>query len=958
MTLARTDLARRVIVGIALAASAVLLAAPGAGAGSLAARGMESRHFWALAGELEMPKVAQATAGVYQPNTDELFLNFTKQAKARPIAGGKAWRNVGPYGGLEYVPGTGNGNELRGNAGGIGTAIAVDPSDASGNTVYLGTLGGLYKSTDGGKTIVNLSDGKLDRVPIGAIAVDPKDPKTVYAGSGVAINTLSDDAAGTGVYVSRDAGKTFTRPALNTHGYGVNAITVNPATRTVLVGTNYGLWRSTDLGGSFTKIALPTNAAHTGPAATPLGSTVSAIVRHRSNPAQVTLAVGWARGKETLGDGSVIGTGNGLYRSANDGASFTFMESTGDFTWPGASSDPVGRVALAYGSADGAENHMWALVSDAGRAAGSPGMQDVVSGLPASPMGTTTLNGLYRSTDNGETWVLQATAQTFATAVGATTPAALYALYAAGVQSTFNLFVETDPTNANRVWVGLEEVYQGDLRAEAVPAPTTTWTAIAKYADICGFASYLAWPGGNGVPCPSQVPFYGGVTTTHPDQHAIAIARTPQGIRMYEGNDGGWWVQDAHALADGTTGFDNTSWRSLNLPPTVLPWDVTFLKDGSVALALQDNGTVRIRGNGTAYQACGGDGVFVWPGKDGSSMYCGVPGLLILATTDDWRTTINISPGEAPGTTGVTGASFLSPWAVDPEDTDHILAAGGVIMETLDGPASNTMDPTQTVLLDTTWETVFTPPASPAGKAWDSSAMYVKGDVAYVGMCSLCRPAFSIKTIADPRQINPRIATNVKPGCAEDCWHMAASKGLPHQQIGDIVADAKDPRTIYVTLRQYLVMSADPKVTGDQKVMMSRDAGETLTDITGDLPRVDVHGIALRNGQLIVANDVGIFTASAGSKRWSRLGVGLPEVPFRSMKMDDSGRYVLAGAYGRGAWVYDFGAPAGTAPGPKKPTQVNGVRKTLPATGAESNVVFALGALMAAALISRRLRTP
>jgi hypothetical protein len=219
-------------------------------------------------------------------------------------------------------------------------------------------------------------------------------------------------------------------------------------------------------------------------------------------------------------------------------------------------------------------------------------------------------------------------------------------------------------------------------------------------------------------------------------------------------------------------------------------------------------------------------------------------------------------------------------------------------------------------------------------------------------MCSYCRPAFSTKTIAAANQINPRIATNVKTGA----WHLAASKGLPHQQIGDIVADPKDPATIYVTLRQYLVMTADPKVTGSEKVMMSRDGGESFTDITGDLPRVDAHGIAIRDGQLIVANDVGVFISPAGSGTWSRLGTGLPDVPYRSMKMDDSGRYVLAGAYGRGAWVYDFGSAAGKTAPTKKPTQVKGVRKTLPATGAEGNLTLALFALTGAAVLSRRLR--
>lgn len=39
---------------------------------------------------------------------------------------------------MKDIPGTGSGAELFGAVGGIGTALAVDPSDPTGNTVYLG----------------------------------------------------------------------------------------------------------------------------------------------------------------------------------------------------------------------------------------------------------------------------------------------------------------------------------------------------------------------------------------------------------------------------------------------------------------------------------------------------------------------------------------------------------------------------------------------------------------------------------------------------------------------------------------------------------------------------------------------------------------------------------------------------------------------------------------------------
>jgi hypothetical protein len=189
--------------------------------------------------------------------------------------------------------------------------------------------------------------------------------------------------------------------------------------------------------------------------------------------------------------------------------------------------------------------------------------------------------------------------------------------------------------------------------------------------------------------------------------------------------------------------------------------------------------------------------------------------------------------------------------------------------------------------------------------------VYTRGPVSYAAFCSPCRPSLATGSVSDASVVTPKIATNVKPGCtaaelSTDCWHLAASNGLPHEQVSGIAVDPTNPSTIFVSLRQMIVMGADPHVTGDQKVMVSHDGGENFTDLTGDMPRADAHRIVLRNGQLYVATDVGVFTAPAGGTKWERFGTGLPQVTYRSMQLDPSGRYLVAGAYGRGAWVYDF----------------------------------------------------
>jgi len=93
-------------------------------------------------------------------------------------------------------------------------ALAVAPS--APDTVYVGTgestlrdsMGygsGMYKSTDAGKTWPQI--GLADTQHIGKIAVDPKDQNTVFV---AAIGPLYQAHASRGVFRSKDGGRTWT----------------------------------------------------------------------------------------------------------------------------------------------------------------------------------------------------------------------------------------------------------------------------------------------------------------------------------------------------------------------------------------------------------------------------------------------------------------------------------------------------------------------------------------------------------------------------------------------------------------------------------------------------------------------------------------------------------------------------------------------------------------------------
>jgi photosystem II stability/assembly factor-like uncharacterized protein len=103
------------------------------------------------------------------------------------------WREVGPYRG--------------------GRSAAVEGINSQPKTYYFGaTGGGVWKTTDGGETWKNVSDGFFGG-SIGAVAVSQWDPNVVYVGGGE--KTVRGNVShGDGMYKSTDAGKTWTHIGL------------------------------------------------------------------------------------------------------------------------------------------------------------------------------------------------------------------------------------------------------------------------------------------------------------------------------------------------------------------------------------------------------------------------------------------------------------------------------------------------------------------------------------------------------------------------------------------------------------------------------------------------------------------------------------------------------------------------------------------------------------------------
>lgn len=122
-------------------------------------------------------------------------------------------------------------------------AIAFDP----GNPLYMlagAPAGGIWRSFNGGQTWSTNTD-YLPTLGVSAIAFDPANPMIVYAGTG---DRDAADAPGMGVLKSVDGGETWAFFNSGIENATVGCIRFQPGTGHVFIGTDDGMYKSTDAG--------------------------------------------------------------------------------------------------------------------------------------------------------------------------------------------------------------------------------------------------------------------------------------------------------------------------------------------------------------------------------------------------------------------------------------------------------------------------------------------------------------------------------------------------------------------------------------------------------------------------------------------------------------------------------------------------------------------------------------
>jgi photosystem II stability/assembly factor-like uncharacterized protein len=264
---------------------------------------------------------------------------------------GLKWRLIGPFRGGRVV------------------AVAGVPGDST--TFYFGAVnGGIWKTTDTGTVWRPIFDNQPVG-SIGAIALAPSDPKTIFAGTGES-DIRSDLSSGNGVYKSTDGGSTWTHLGLeNTRQ--ISRIVIDPRDPNIVyvgaLGHAYGpneqrgVYKSVDGGVHWIKVL--DKGFEIG---------ISDLAICSGNP-QLLFAGAWNSHRPPWSTYAPIdGPGGGLYRSRDAGKTWSRLNT-------GLPEGDWGRIGIDV-AADG--KRVYAVIQ--ARKA-----------------------GLYRSDDGGDTWTLENT---------------------------------------------------------------------------------------------------------------------------------------------------------------------------------------------------------------------------------------------------------------------------------------------------------------------------------------------------------------------------------------------------------------------------------------------------------------------------------------------------------------------------------------------------------------------
>ena len=345
---------------------------------------------------------------------------------------------------------------------------------------------------------------------------------------------------------------------------------------------------------------------------------------------------------------------------------------------------------------------------------------------------------------------------------------------------------------------------------------------------------------------------------SHSDHHFVTHHPTIEDLILF-GNDGGVFLSfdGGENFRSANGGYQSTQFYN---GFSVSHSDADFALGG-----LQDNSTVIYRGTGEWQRAIGGDGSWTGINQLNDSIIYGSAQNLYLAQSRDRGNTFNIinipfSVGEAP--------LFISPYVVSQTDPNFLYAGGIYVYKSSNG-----------------------------GTIWGATNLGapLNGDPVFaMDVFDQNHQTVYAATVGITNRSKVFVTTN-----GGDSW-FSNPGGLPNRVPNDIEIDPGNPSVAYVCFSGF----------NSNHLFKTEDFGQNWEAIGLDLPDVPGNAIAVDpdNTRIIYyGNDIGVYVSDDGGSNWIALDDGLPPaVIAMDLKVSPSDRKLWVATHGNGSYRIDM----------------------------------------------------
>jgi hypothetical protein len=841
-----------------------------------------------------------------------------------------AWQAVGP---AQIA------SQRFGNVTGRVTSVAIDPADASGNTVYLGTTGGgVWKSTNAAGAAASVSFAQLtDTLPVFSANAGTAAIPSLSIGALSISKTSGIDVLLAGTGDPNDAADSY---------YGE------------------GILRSADGGNTWTLVQQSHDNAFSAGSHSFVGLSVAGFAWSSSTPGLVVAALSQAAEGPLVNAPDTTYSVMGLYYSLDAGVTWqmgTIEDGTGQYVQIASSAAYPGNAATAvvwnpvrqmfyaavryHGYYQSSDGMVWT------RLANQPG-----AGLTLSNCATyssPTINPtcpIFR----GALAVQAATGDTFALTVDANNldqglyqdACVLTGSSCASTQIAFNKKLISTPLEAgsgSTPTAIAQADYNLALSAVATGSGASADTLLfAGTVDLyrCSLAAGCVLRNttndGNACNGPSKV---------SPAQHAIAtLAGAGTGGTLpllYVGNDGGLWrsldgvnQQQTPCSPDDATHFQNLNSGLGSLAEVVSfaenPTDPATLLVGAGANGTAATGAATTTSAWPQLSAGEGGTVAIDPSNPQNWYVSTEAGVSIrFCGNGNTCAAANYTGPPTIGTTQVSNDASLidPPFLLDPAQPTDVLIGTcrvwrGLADSTAAWPGSNNISPVfdgshNAACAATSAMVRSLAAGGPASGA--SAAQNAGSTVLYAGLAG---------SLDGGANFGGHIFANYAGGTASSssAWTDIAKSPVTNASgtafnpggfdISSVVADPHDAtgKTVYAT-----VMGFAGNGINAAHVYRSTDGGAHWTNISSNLPNAPANSLLVDPNDantIYVAMDTGIYATTsvttcttATVSCWSVYGTGLPNAPVVALQAsaglatgDGRNGELRAATYGRGIW--------------------------------------------------------